>query len=113
MLETALASVQTLSLRQNADDPAGFAAAIGASFERFGFAVVADHGIPAPLIERAWAETRALFDLPEDEKRAYHVTGGGGARGYTPFKTEIAKGAEKVDLKEFWHIGRELPAGHR
>ena len=38
--------------------------------------------------------------------------GGGGARGYTPFKTEIAKGASAVDLKEFWHVGRELPAGH-
>jgi len=35
-----------------------------------------------------------------------------GARGYTPFGREIAKGARASDLKEFWHIGRELPAGH-
>src|SRR3546814_19067339 len=26
---------------------------------------------------------------------------------------EIAKGAKEVDLKEFWHVGRDLPAGHR
>jgi isopenicillin N synthase-like dioxygenase len=51
--------------------------------------------------------------LPEDVKRAYAVPGGGGARGYTPFGIETAKGASAHDLKEFWHVGRELPAGHR
>ncbi|GGB18030.1 flavonol synthase [Sphingomonas metalli] len=107
------AAVPTLSFADQARDPEGFAAELGGSFERFGFAIVADHGVPQDLIARAWAETEALFALPEDEKRAYHVAGGGGARGYTPFKTEIAKGASAVDLKEFWHVGRELPAGHR
>lgn len=112
MLDTPLAHVPTLSLADQARDPDGFAAAFGESFERFGFAIVADHGVPADLIARAWAETEALFALPEDEKREYFMAGGGGARGYTPFKTEIAKGASAVDLKEFWHVGRELPAGH-
>ncbi len=37
----------------------------------------------------------------------------GGARGYTPFGVETAKGATHHDLKEFWQIGRELPPGHR
>ncbi|MBX9813742.1 MAG: flavonol synthase [Proteobacteria bacterium SG_bin5] len=115
MLDTAepLAHVPTLSLADDAADPDGFAARLGASFERFGFAVVADHGIAPDLVERAWALTQQLFALSEDEKRGYHLPGGGGARGYTPFKTEIAKGASEVDLKEFWHIGRELPEGHR
>jgi isopenicillin N synthase-like dioxygenase len=113
MLDIPAAQVPALSLNDEAADPNAFAAALGGSFERFGFAVIADHGIPADLIERAWAETRKLFELPEAEKRAYHTPGGGGARGYTPFKTEIAKGASQVDLKEFWHVGRELPAGHR
>ncbi|WP_374294784.1 isopenicillin N synthase family dioxygenase [Sphingomonas sp.] len=113
MLDTPTAQVPILSLNDQARDPDGFAADFGGSFERFGFAIVADHGIPQDLIDRAWAETRALFALPEDEKRQYHVPGGGGARGYTPFKTEIAKDAKVVDLKEFWHVGRELPAGHR
>ncbi len=113
MLDTPAAQVPTLSLDDQRADPDGFAAALGHSFERFGFATVADHGIPADLIERAWAETRALFALPEEEKRRYHTPGGGGARGYTPFKTEIAKDASAVDLKEFWHVGRDLPEGHR
>lgn len=113
MLDSPLAEVPTLSLSQQEADPEGFAAAFGGSFERFGFAIVADHGIPQALIDRAWAETASLFALPDEEKRQYHVAGGGGARGYTPFKTEIAKDASHVDLKEFWHVGRELPEGHR
>ena len=113
MPDTVLAQVPLVSLADQAGDPEGFAAALGGSFERFGFAMVADHGIPQDLVDRAWAMTKAFFDLPEDVKRSYFVAGGGGARGYTPFKTEIAKGATHVDLKEFWHIGRELAAGHR
>ncbi|WP_337846519.1 2-oxoglutarate and iron-dependent oxygenase domain-containing protein [Sphingomonas sp.] len=113
MPDTVLSQVPLVSLADQAGDPAGFAAALGGSFERFGFAMVSNHGIPQELIDRAWAMTKAFFDLPEDVKRSYFVAGGGGARGYTPFKTEIAKGASHVDLKEFWHIGRELAAGHR
>ncbi len=113
MPDTILAEVPLVSLADQASDPQGFAAALGGSFERFGFAMVSDHGIPQDLVDRAWAMTKAFFDLPEDVKRRYFVAGGGGARGYTPFKTEIAKGATHVDLKEFWHIGRELAAGHR
>jgi isopenicillin N synthase-like dioxygenase len=112
MLDT-LAEIPALSLGRQQSDPDGFAQEFGRSFERFGFAVVRDHGISDALIDRAWAMTRAFFDLPEEEKRRYFVEGGGGARGYTPFKTEIAKGASHVDLKEFWHVGRELAAGHR
>ena len=113
MLDIPAAQVPALSLNDEAADPAAFAAALGGSFERFGFAVVSDHGVPADLISRAWGMTAQFFALPEETKRAYFVAGGGGARGYTPFKTEIAKGASHVDLKEFWHVGRELATGHR
>jgi isopenicillin N synthase-like dioxygenase len=112
MVDT-LAAISPVSMADQQSDPEGFALAFGESFQRFGFAVVSDHGVPAALIERAWAMAKAFFDLPEAEKRGYFVEGGGGARGYTPFKTEIAKGAHYVDLKEFWHVGRELALGHR
>ena len=111
MLDTPTQTVPPLSLTDQARDPAGFARAFGGSFERFGFAIVADHGIDAALIDRAWAATRAFFDLPLDEKLAYRAAKGG-ARGYIPFGIEIAKGATDNDLKEFWHIGRDLPPGH-
>lgn len=84
---------------------------LGRSFEEYGFAIIRDHGIPADLIERAETLSKRFFDLPQETKRAYHVPGGGGARGYTPFGTEKAKGAQVHDLKEFWHVGRTLPPG--
>lgn len=85
---------------------------IGRSFEEYGFAVIRDHGIPQDLIDRAEELSKAFFALPDDVKKAYQISGGGGARGYTPFGTEKAKDAQVHDLKEFWHVGRELPEGH-
>ncbi len=113
MLDTPAAQVPTLSLADQVRDPNAFASQFGDSFRRFGFAIVAEHGIPDALIARAWEQTTALFALPDEQKRGFYLANGGGARGYTPFRTEIAKGASAVDLKEFWHVGRELPAGHR
>ncbi|MCB2067521.1 MAG: isopenicillin N synthase family oxygenase [Erythrobacter sp.] len=86
---------------------------LGRSFGEYGFAVVRDHGIPQDLIDQAEDMAKAFFALPEEVKRGYHIPGGGGARGYTAFGTEIAKDAKVHDLKEFWHVGRTLPAGHR
>ncbi|WP_129791295.1 isopenicillin N synthase family oxygenase [Sphingosinicella sp. CPCC 101087] len=106
-------AIASVSLAASAADPQGFAQELGGSFERFGFAVIADHGIPAELIGRAEQKAREFFALPEDVKKSYHLAGGGGARGYTPFGIETAKGATDYDLKEFWHVGRELPGGHR
>lgn len=85
---------------------------LGRSFAEFGFAVIRDHGIPADLIARAEEMSKAFFALPENVKRSYILPNGGGARGYTPFGTEKAKDAEVHDLKEFWHVGRDLPANH-
>ncbi|HEX6375818.1 MAG TPA: 2-oxoglutarate and iron-dependent oxygenase domain-containing protein [Allosphingosinicella sp.] len=110
LAEPTLASV---SLTASDTDPEGFARELGESFERYGFAIVGDHGIPAELIHRAEEKAKAFFALPEEVKRRYHIAGGGGARGYTPFGIETAKGATAYDLKEFWHVGRELPPGHR
>jgi len=105
--------IHPVSLSRYTADFAGFAADLGASFERYGFAVVTDVDVPAALIAAALADTRAFFALPEPVKRAYVVPGGAGQRGFTPFGIETAKGAEHSDLKEFWHLGRELPEGHR
>lgn len=92
--------------------PEDFAKQFGDSFARYGFAVISDHGIDPALVERAWALSEVFFKMPDAEKRRFHRPELAGARGFTPFGTEIAKGAKHVDLKEFWHIGRDLPAGH-
>ena len=104
-----MSDIATVSLARPLEDVAD---ELGRSFEEYGFAVVRDHGIPQGLIDRAEELSKAFFALPDETKRAYHIAGGGGARGYTPFGTEKAKDAKVHDLKEFWHVGRELPEGH-
>ncbi|MES1156946.1 MAG: 2OG-Fe(II) oxygenase family protein [Alphaproteobacteria bacterium] len=106
-------AVPPLSMRLAATDRFAFAGEMGESYARFGFAIVADHGLDTDMIARATARVKEFFALADDVKRAYRVPNGGGQRGYTPFGVEAAKGAALVDLKEFWHVGRDLPEGHR
>ena len=102
-----LAQIPVLSL---VADSADLPARIGESFRTFGFAMIRDHGIDQSLIDQAWARTEEFFALPVETKQKYFIPGQGGARGYTPFRTEVAKGATEKDLKEFWHVGRDVPA---
>jgi isopenicillin N synthase-like dioxygenase len=104
--------IASVSLTEADRDPDAFAQELGQSFEEYGFAIIADHGIPDVLIRVAEEKARAFFALRDEVKRKYHIEGGGGARGYTPFGIETAKGATAFDLKEFWHVGRDLPPGH-
>jgi isopenicillin N synthase-like dioxygenase len=104
-----MSEIASVSLQTPLADLSG---ELGRSFEEYGFAIVADHGIDQGLIDRAEDQMRAFFALPEEVKRQYHRPGQGGARGYTPFGIEQAKGATIRDLKEFWHVGRDLSAGH-
>ena len=106
-------NIASVSLRDADRDPDAFAQKLGKSFEEYGFAIIADHGIPDELIHRAEEKAKAFFALPEEVKRKYLIPGGGGARGYTPFGIETAKGHKAHDLKEFWHVGRDLPPSHR
>jgi isopenicillin N synthase-like dioxygenase len=111
MTDTLTDSIASVSLSDAARDPEAFAQKLGRSFEEYGFAVLADHGIPDDLIARAETQARAFFALPDEVKRRY-ARSQGGARGYTPFGIETAKGHKAHDLKEFWHVGRELAEGH-
>ncbi len=108
-MTNSLTDIASVSLAQPLEE---IADELGRSFAEYGFAVVRDHGIPQDLIDRAEAAAKAFFALPDAAKRAYRLDGAGGARGYTPFGTERAKDAEVFDLKEFWHVGRDLPEGH-
>ena len=104
-----MSQIATVSLARPLEE---IADELGRSFAEYGFGVVRDHGIPQDLIERAEEMSKAFFALPDATKQQYKIEGGGGARGYTPFGTEKAKDARVHDLKEFWHVGRELPEGH-
>lgn len=104
-------NLDTLPVLSLAAPSGNLAEELGTSFQQFGFALVKDHGLDPVLVARGWELTAAFFAQDEAAKRRWHVAGGGGQRGYTPFRTEIAKGAAHRDLKEFWHVGRELAPG--
>ena len=105
--------IPTLDIRRFEGDRDAFVAELGAAYREWGFAGIRGHGIPAGQIDTAYDVLQRFFALPDEVKRKYHVPGGGGARGYTPFGVETAKGATHFDLKEFWHVGREIPRDSR
>jgi isopenicillin N synthase-like dioxygenase len=101
--------VPTLDIRRYDTDRDAFVAELGAAYREFGFCCISGHGIEREKIDGAYDAFVRFFALPDETKRKYHVAGSGGARGYTPFKVETAKDSKHADLKEFWHIGREIP----
>ncbi|WP_024869133.1 isopenicillin N synthase family dioxygenase [Pseudoxanthomonas suwonensis] len=107
------ARIPTLDITRFETDREGFVADLGAAYREWGFAGIRNHGIPQDYIDKAYDAFKRFFALPEETKKKYHVPGGGGARGYTPFGVETAKDSKHFDLKEFWHIGREIPDDSR
>jgi len=105
-------SIPTLDFRRFSSDRAAFVRELGASYEAFGFVGVTNHGISHELMEQSYRLFQDFFALSAAEKQRYHIAGSGGARGYTAFGVETAKDSSHPDLKEFFHVGRELPAGH-
>jgi isopenicillin N synthase-like dioxygenase len=105
--------IPTLDIRRFDSDRDAFVAELGAAYREWGFCGVSHHGIPAQSVDGAYRVFKEFFALPEATKLKYNQPGTGGARGYTPFGIETAKDSQYPDLKEFFHIGRELPEGSR
>ncbi|MCW8809035.1 MAG: isopenicillin N synthase family oxygenase [Rhodanobacter sp.] len=100
--------VPTLDIRRFDRDRDAFVAELGAAYREFGFCCISGHGIAGELIDASYDAFQRFFALPIETRMRYHVPGSGGARGYTPFKVETARDSQYADLKEFWHIGREI-----
>lgn len=104
-----LHQVPTLDLRRfHSPDRDAFVAEMGAAYREFGFCCFSHHGIPEERIQNGFEDFRAFFALPDEVKRRYVTPKLPGTRGYTPFKVETAKTSKIADLKEFWHVGREV-----
>ena len=103
-----MSQIPTLDIRRYDTDREAFVAELGAAYREWGFAGIRGHGISDEQIDRAYDVFKRFFALPDEVNRQYHVPCGGGARGYTPFGVETAKDSKHFDLKEFWHVGREI-----
>ncbi len=86
-----------------------FVSQLGRALEDVGFFAVVNHGVDATLIQTAYGLAQEFFELPEAIKRRYEDLTWHGQRGFTSFGREHAKDHPFPDLKEFWHVGRELP----
>lgn len=104
--------VPTLDLRRFQTDRSAFVSEMGHAYREFGFCCFSHHGIAEALIRDAYEDFKAFFALPEKSKERYVTPLLPGTRGYTPFKVETAKTSKVADLKEFWHIGREMGASN-
>ncbi|MBX3020853.1 MAG: isopenicillin N synthase family oxygenase [Bdellovibrionales bacterium] len=106
--------VPELSLRAYTEGSAAektrFIDQLFSGLKEYGFIILKDHPIDVGLLRQAYNLSERLFALPLDVKESYISPAGGGVRGYTPFGKEHAKNNKYPDLKEFWHVGRELPA---
>ena len=105
--------VETISYELWDKDPEAFADQLGKNHKATGFCGIQDHPIPEHMVSDSIKMFEEFFALPQDIKMKYFIKNIGGARGYTPYKIETAKGAEHADLKEFWQTGRDLEDGHR
>lgn len=84
-----------------------FISTLGQALEAIGFFAVVNHGVDRALIQRAYQQAEAFFQLPDEVKQRYEDPALNGQRGFTRLGKEHAKNHPAPDLKEFWHVGRE------
>ena len=89
-----------------------FSNELGSNFMQWGFCGIKDHSVDKALVKEVVEIFSHFFSLSEEAKKKYHDSSLGGARGYTPYKIETPKGGQSPDMKEFWHVGRDLDFHH-
>ena len=112
-----LRKVPELSLLSYVDgtdeEKAKFVSDLFNGIKDYGFIILTDHTVKEEVIKEGYKAVETFFALEEATKKSYVCTEGGGQRGYTPFGTEHAKDNPHKDLKEFWHVGREVADEHK
>ena len=85
---------------------------IGDALRDVGFFAMEGHGVSGRTMKNAYGLAMRFFSMQKDKKAKYTVPGCSGQRGFTGFGTEHAKDSSAPDLKEFYHIGHEIPPGN-
>lgn len=93
----------------NATKKAQFVSSLGTAYQNIGFVAVRNHFLDEAQQQRLYTVIRKFFALPDHQKARYERTDLAGQRGYTGKGKEHAKGRNTGDLKEFYHVGQELP----
>lgn len=111
-----LRKVPELSLKSytsgNETEKRNFISQLFEGIKDYGFIILKDHNVPTEKLKDSYEKLESFFNLDQSIKNKYVIEGANFQRGYTPFGQEHAKDAEVHDLKEFWHVGRELADNH-
>ncbi len=84
-----------------------FISEMSEALREVGFFAVVNTGVDADVLDRGYQACFDFFAQPTDVKFLSYKPEFHGQRGYSP--GESAKGDARVDLKEFYHVGREIP----
>ena len=79
---------------------------LGKGFSEIGFIALKGHLLNDMVKESLYDEVKNFFNLSNEIKSKYIISGLASQRGFTPFGKEHAKGRNVGDLKEFWHFGQ-------
>ena len=79
---------------------------LGKGFSEIGFIALKGHLLNDTVKESLYSEVKNFFNLSNEIKSKYIISGLASQRGFTPFGKEHAKGRNVGDLKEFWHFGQ-------
>ena len=83
----------------------GFLDTLYDALTQVGFFAVRHTGVDGHVIREAYAQSQQFFKQSRDYKELCFIKESGGQRGFVPGET--AKGNQRKDCKEFYHIGRE------
>ena len=78
------------------------------SLKNTGFGVISNHGIPDKMIRNVYAEWEKFFN---SERKNDFLFNQKAQDGYFPMGRETAKGYDRADIKEFFHVypGKRIP----
>ena len=89
-------------------DPFKVAKEIRWALANVGFMYVKNHDVAQSFVDEAFAQTRAFFDLPMEDKMALHIRNSGVAmRGYIETFGENTDPTKTKDFKECFDLGPE------
>ena len=102
-------TIPVLDWAENATDPLGFAAQLGAVCRETGFFLLSNHGIPDRHISDVFAQAAHLFALPESAKRPLSIATNPHNRGWAYMGSEsLDETSGLSDRKEAFNIGLDL-----
>tara|TARA_Y100000739_G_scaffold185934_1_gene164668 strand:- start:487 stop:1452 length:966 start_codon:yes stop_codon:yes gene_type:complete len=81
---------------------------LGLAYESIGFVAINNHGYSVESQNSLYDSIKVFYELPDKVKVKYDGSHTGGQRGYTGRGKEHAAGRKVGDLKEFYHIGKEV-----